>query len=986
MKKTFSKLLFSSIFFLLATAGFAQSVSGLVTSEDGPLPGAAVVVKGTSQGTSTDFDGNFTINANVGDVLEISFVGFSSQEVTISSADQNITVSLEASNELDEVIVTGYGTQNEKEITSAVVKITAEEFNKGPINDAAQLLQGKVAGLSVYNKGGNPNSAGTIRLRGLSTVGANVSPLVVVDGVIGASLDNVDPNDIDSINVLKDGSAAAIYGSRGSSGVIIVTTKSGQSGKMTLNYNGQLASSSILNRIDVMTADEFKAAGGSDLGGDTDWTDAVTRNALSQIHNISASGGFGNTTYRISANSRTKEGIVNNTGFEQFNSRANITTKALNDKLKISFNASFTQRQSQFGNPLVMKYATLFNPTAPIYTAGSEFFPGNSGDVIGGYFETFGLFDSFNPVSIAEQHIWDGERIELNYNMALDYSLTDDLSVYFRAANQTSKNDNRKYVPVTALLDGNALSPTRRGSASFENTRYSFKLYEIYGTYNKSFTGFNLNLTGGYSFQQDNFKNRNFGLGDFPSDVLDFSDNIDASQDLQNAGFITANSYKGPDNKIIAFFGRLNMVIDDAIYVNASVRQEGSTKLGDGNKWGFFPAFGVGADINKYAGTDFDTFKIRLGYGETGSLPGPTGLSQVIYNFGYDSGGTGNTSQARAANPDLKWESKAETNLGVEFAQGKFNATLDLYTRDISDFILETRVDIATYGFDRRFENSGKINTQGIELNLGYEVNDNYQTSINLSSYQTILEEYVLENGDIRANLGAPGQNSTNMVLVRPGEVIGQIWAPRFQSAGADGSPVFADINGDGQVVAAQDKWNDADADFEAAGNGVPTLEMGWSNNLSFGNWSVNAFFRGAFGHSLVNTFRAFYEPRIASQSSYNFVNTSLAIPELTAAQFSSLYVEKADFFKLDNLTVAYNFNIAEGSFITGAQLSANVQNAFVITNYTGTDPEPALVDPGSYSGGNFVPGQGDVLAPGIDRRINYFSSRTVTLGLNINF
>jgi iron complex outermembrane receptor protein len=239
---------------LFSVGIFAQSISGVVTSEDGPLPGATVQIKGTNTGTSTDFDGKYTIAANNGDVLVFSFVGFSSQEVTVAGQDQ-ITVTLSANNELDEVVVTGYGTQNEKEITSAVVQVTAEEFNKGPINQASQLLQGKVAGLSVYNKGGDPNSPATIRLRGLSTVGANVSPLVVVDGVVGASLDNVDPNDIESINVLKDGSAAAIYGSRGSSGVIIVTTKSGRSGELSLSYNGQLSNSSILNRIYVMTRD-----------------------------------------------------------------------------------------------------------------------------------------------------------------------------------------------------------------------------------------------------------------------------------------------------------------------------------------------------------------------------------------------------------------------------------------------------------------------------------------------------------------------------------------------------------------------------------------------------------------------------------------------------------------------------------------------------------------------------------------------------------
>ena len=984
MKNNLIKNILLVFAFFVSIGIYAQSVSGVVTSEDGPLPGATVQVKGTSNGVSTDFDGNFTIQADASDVLMVSFVGFSSQEVTVGDQD-NLTIQLVADNELDEIIVTGYGSQNTKEITSAVVQITAEEFNKGPINNAAQLLQGKVAGLSIYNKGGNPNSPATIRLRGLSTVGSNISPLIVIDGVIGASLDNVDPNDIESINVLKDGSAAAIYGSRGSSGVIIVTTKGGTSGELKLTYNGQVASASILNRVDVMNPTEFKAAGGADLGAETDWTEAVTRNAISQIHNIAASGGFGNTTFRVSANIRENEGIVLNTGFEQFNSRASISTRALDDKLKIDFNASFTKRDSDLGEPLVLKYATLFNPTAPIYTEGSSFFPGNSGDPIGGYFETFGLFDSYNPVSIAEQFQVTGGRTELNYNLSLGYDFSDSFDIQLRAAKQSSQNSSRSYVPVTALLYGNALSPTRRGSATYGDGTYEFKLYEAFANYSLGSDGFNMNLTGGYSFQQDNYTNRSFSLGDFPGDNMDYSYNIGASQDLLNAGFIGASSGRGPDNKIIAFFGRANIVIDDGIYINASVRREGSTKLGDGNKWGTFPAFGIGADLNKYIGTEYELFKIRLGYGETGSLPGGSGLSQVVYGFGYDSGGTGNTAQARAANPDLKWESKAETNLGIDFSQGKLSGSLDLYTRDITDFILDTKVDVATFGFDRRFENSGKINTQGLELNIGYEVTDNYQTNINISTYNTTLEEYVIEEGDIQGNLGSPGQNSTNMVLVKPGEAIGQIWAPRFDGVNADGSVNFGDVNGDGIITASQDKWNDPDGDFINAGNGIPTLELGWSNNINIGNWSVNAFFRGAFGHSLVNTFRAFYEPRLASQSSYNFVNTELALPELTVAQFSSLYVEKADFFKLDNLTVAYNFNLGEGSIIDGAQISANVQNAFVITNYTGIDPEPSLVDGGNLVASGNVSG-GNVLAPGIDRRTNYFTARTVTIGLNINF
>ncbi len=323
--------------FLFSGTIYAQQISGNISDETGPLPGATVVVQGTSTGTVADFDGNYSISASTGDVLVFSFVGFTAQEVTVGN-QTTIDIVLMASNELEEVLVTGYGSQQQKEITSAVVSVGSESFNKGAINDASELLQGKVAGLTIYNRGGNPNASSTIRLRGLSTIGANSSPLVVIDGVIGASLDNVDPSDIESFNVLKDASAAAIYGSRGSSGVLLVTTKKGQAGVSELTYSGQFSTSGVANQIDVMSPGEFVAAGGRDLGSQTDWLDSVTRQAFTQIHNVSASGGAGNSTYRVSANLREAEGILENSGFDQFNARLNFNTTALNDKLKIQLN------------------------------------------------------------------------------------------------------------------------------------------------------------------------------------------------------------------------------------------------------------------------------------------------------------------------------------------------------------------------------------------------------------------------------------------------------------------------------------------------------------------------------------------------------------------------------------------------------------------------------------------------------------------------
>lgn len=954
--------------FLFSGVLSAQQISGNISDETGPLPGATVVVAGTSTGVVADFDGNYSISANSGDVLVFSFVGYSAQEVTVGN-QTTIDIVLIASNELEEVLVTGYGSQQQKEITSAVVSVGEESFNKGAINDASQLLQGKVAGLTIYNRGGNPNSGSVIRLRGLSTIGANSSPLVVVDGVVGASLGNVDPSDIESINVLKDASAAAIYGSRGSSGVILVTTKKGGVGKTELTYNGQFTSSGVLNQIDVMSPGEFIAAGGRDLGSQTDWLDEVTRDAFSMIHNVSASGGNGKSSYRVSANLRENEGILLNSGFDQFNTRLNFTTSALNDKLKIEFSSSFTQRDQKNGFNESLRYATLYNPTAPVFAVDAPY--AFNGAQFGGYFETLGLFDSYNPVSIINQNINNGEGRTLNYGVNLTYNVSDNITAYFRSAAQSSDYANRVYYRTTSLWNGAADSPVRKGSAEFFEQNSDFQLNELYATWRKSNDNMTMAVTAGYSYQKENFNQVFFSLGDFPGDQIDYIDAIEYSQDLLNSGQIGASSDRNPDTEIDAFFARVNLTFNNNIFLNASLRREGSTKLGADNRYGTFPAIGLGADLNSFLDLNgVQQLKARVSYGVTGNLPAGIGLSQEIRGWSWGGGGSagGSTNLLRAANPDLKWEEKSELNFGVDLTMDRFTASLDIYQQTSKDFIINRVVDAAVYGFDRRFENAGQISSDGFELALNYDVTPNWNTGLVLSSNKVVLDEYV-QDADKFGNLGAPGQNSTFVTRVKVGEEIGQLWGPVWDGTVTDGSQNFKDVNGDGQLVVGQNNALDENVDFEVLGNGIPDLEVGWSNQITLGDYTINAFFRGAFGHSLVNTFRAFYEPRVGSQKSYNYINTELANSEIKNANFSSLYVEEADFFKLDNLTISRPLT-------DNINLSLNVQNAFVITSYTGSDPEPALFDLLD----------GNPLAPGIDRRNSYYSSRSFTLGLNVKF
>ena len=376
-------------------------------------------------------------------------------------------------------------------------------------------------------------------------------------------------------------------------------------------------------------------------------------------------------------------------------------------------------------------------------------------------------------------------------------------------------------------------------------------------------------------------------------------------------------------------------------------------------------------------------------------MPRDIGLSTPTFNVNYteeDGQLIPNFTQDRAANPDLKWEVKSEINFGIDLSSSddKLTASLDIYTRDISDFIIERAVDPAVFGASTRFENAGELRPNGFEIALNYQAVETADFSWNpgivMSSYNSVLQSFVQEE-QMQAELGAPGLNGTFMVRVKEGEEIGQIWGPVYDGVADDGGIVYQDVNGDGQLKTGQGDALADDGDFALLGNGLPDLELGFTNQIRYKRWDLNAFFRGAFGHSLVNTARNFYEPRVpGSINSYNRINTELAIDDLEVAAFHSYYVEKADFFKLDNITLGYNFDVSNISWLSNFRAYANVQNAFIITGYTGIDPEPALQDFGAVDNGGRPAINPNVLAPGIDRRNNYFLTRTFTVGLSASF
>ncbi len=975
---------FSLVIGLSVTDSFAQErveVTGVVTdaADGSPLPGASIVVlesdevTGTMIGTTSGMDGSYTISVPPSlNVLRVTFIGYIPQNITIDGRTE-VDIALQQDIRLlDDVVVVGYGVQDQREITSAVATLDVEQFNKGNISDASQLLQGKVAGLIVNNRGGNPNRSSTLRLRGISTVGANTEPLVVIDGVLGASLDNVDPNDIASIDVLKDGSASAIYGTRGSSGVILVTTKTGQASAdgtslVRAEYNGYLSSSSVENNQPIMTASEYVNAGGNDLGSVTDWQDLVTRTGISNVHNLAISGGASNTTYRVSTNFRNVQGVLENSGFEQLNARANLNHTTLNDRLNISLNASSTKRDISNSFEEALRYAVLYNPTAPIRFDNGEFFQAV-------------LFDNYNPAAIIEQNVSEGESTRLNFNMIARLTLTDYLEISTNIARQFQSYNNNEYYPSSSFFRG--LDPG--GLAVRYNNDSDFTLLESYATFRNAVSDrINLTATGGYSFQEQFYQELRVALGNFPTDVNGYHD-IDLSGDrvVGGTGNVDISSYASPNERIIAFFGRVNFTFDSSIFLNASFRREGSTKLGPENQWGNFPAVSVGADLARYM--DFDQIsqlKVRLGYGVTGALPSANGLSQNQFDYSFAGGGT--VSRARDGNDDLKWEEKTEINLGIDYGLlgDRVTGSVDVYTRDIDDFILEVAVPTDQFPSGSQIQNAGSLQTQGLEILVNFDAYNSsdfqWNTGIVFDTYRTELKEYITDQ-QMRANLGSPGQNSTSLIRVKEGEEIGQIWGPVFDGVDANGAPIFKDLNGDGEVISGQGDALNENADFQVLGNGIPDFSLSWTNNMNYKNWNLNFLIRSVFGHSLVNTFRAFYEPiDPGAINSYNRVITEKAVDGLMFSQFSSLYVEPADFVKLDNVTLTYNFDVNAFDFLTRLSAYATVENAFTITDYTGIDPEPVLLDRSSNN---------DVLAPGIDRRTNYFSARTFSIGINVGF
>ena len=985
------------ILLLIATSAWSQTktITGKVTAqEDGTgIPGVNVLEKGTSNGTVTDANGGYSISIAGDGTLIFSFVGYTSQEVPVgnqSTIDVSLTLDVTS---LNEVVVIGYGTQEKKELTSAVTSVKAEDFNRGTVNDPAQLLQGKVAGLNISKAGNDPNGGFNVRLRGIASFGANTEPLVVIDGIIGGSLNTVDPNDIASIDVLKDGSAAAIYGSRGGSGVILITTKTGSAGRFQVEYNGSYAVEDVLNTIDVMSADEYRqVAGAKDFGANTDWFDEVTQTGSYHVHNLSLAGGSGGTSFRGSFNVRDAEGIAINSGFNQINARFNLTQKALNDRATFTVNLSTTRKEAEYGYLESLRYAIISNPTMPVRDDRPSTDSETGGGEFGGYAER-GIFDYFNPVSIAEQNKNEGLDTRLIASLRAEYDFSDIIpgiraSVFYSQQNESE--DRGQYYAKTSKWVG----ANNNGLANKLTKNMYTQLFETTVNYDKDFGGTNLAILGGYSYQD--FYNDGFGMqgGNFLTDAFT-NNNMGTALDFDN-GLGDIVSYAN-SNKLVAFFGRANVNIGGNYFVSASARYEGSSRFGENNKWGVFPAVSAGVTLSNLIEIPaVNSLKLRASYGVTGNQPRDSYLSLQRFgqrgSFFYNGAYGPSYGPVSNANPDLKWETKAEFDFGLDFAMfdSRLTGTADYYIRNTEDLLLSVVVPVPPNLYNETLVNIGELENQGFELALNYaainKANLTWTTGINLATMSTKVVslssgEFSVGEGGVlyRANMGSPGQNDTRLVRVKEGEELGQLWGPVQESVSADGNLVFADLNGDGTFC-------NCNEDRTVIGNGLPTFTMGWNNSLTFGNWDANIFIRGSFGHDLVNSYRGFYEnTEPTTVINYNIVNTKHFDPNIKKATVNSVHVEKADFVKLDNMSIGYSLPL-EGKAVNRFRIYVAAQNLFVITDYSGVDPEVRYVDTNDVDPNGFFPGLPDPLSPGVERRGTYFTTRTFTVGVNLGF
>jgi len=968
------------------TVGQTHKVTGTVKdSETGEtLIGVSVTVKGTSQGVISDINGKFTINVTKPATLIFSSIGYISQNVQVTNQNVLNVGLLQDTQKLDEVVVIGYGTQKKGDVTSSVSNVKAERFNKGAIKDIGQLVQGKVAGLVITNPSGDPTSTTQINLRGTNTLnGTNTNPLVLIDGIPG-SLNTVAPEDVESVDVLKDGSAAAIYGTRGNNGVILITTKQFKAkggGINNVEYSGYISTSQISKRLDMQNAEEFKAMYPTeDHLSNTDWLKEITRTPFTHVHNLTFQGGTATTNYIATANYNSSEGIMLKSANETFQGRIQVNHSMFDNKLQFKLGLSSktnkfpsTSNAGSF-NGYTYRQAILHNPTDPVMNAD------------GSWYENLSKFEYENPVSRLMECNGDVKNTETRYNANVIFRPISDLTLssvlsYVRSNRNHGYSETLNH--ISTLRDG------LNGWSSVGANTYTEKLAEITALYNKTIDDHKFSVLGGYSYNETDYEDMYFSNYGFQDDYFGGWHNIGIGSALK-LGKAGASSSKSTSN-LIGFFGRGTYSFKDKYLLMASLRYEGASQLyGTSNQWGVFPSVSLGWRITQESFMKdqhiFDDLKLRAGYGVTGSQPKDPflGVAMLQYDkYAYVNGKWVQTIvPASNANPDLKWEEKKETNIGLDFSslKGRLSGSIDVYNRKVDGLLYNYTVPTPPNLFPSTLANGGVMENRGLEIllsaipvqNKDFEWNTSVTFSKNSNKLKSLDGSAFKTNSDYFNTgwLAEPVKTESHRVQV--GERIGNFYGFKVVDVDANGKWIYEDR--DGKHV-PYDEFSRAPEDKKIIGNGLPTMYAGWNNNLRYKNFDLSITMRGAFDYQIINEARMYYENpknsrkenRLRSVSDLIFGKVTLN--NTIDPEFNNYYVENGDYWKIDNITLGYTFKSIR-KYVNSIRLYGSVSNALTITGYKGIDPEVSM------SG----------LNPGYDSRDQYPSIRTFTFGVNVKF
>lgn len=980
----------ASLLLVNAMAFAGDKITGIVKDASGePLVGVSIVEVGTNKGTITDIDGKYTLEVAPNAKLRFSYVGFADKEVAARSG--KVVVLAEDNKVLNEVVVVGYGSMRRKDVTSSITTVKSEDLNVGVMTTPAQMLQGKVAGL-VVSTSSNPNESPAITLRGASTLrtGDAMQPYYVVDGVPGVDLSLISADDIASIDVLKDATATAIYGSKAANGVIIVTTKKGKTGAAHVSYNGYVAVENVAKDLDLATAADLRNYAKAnnfelvnDEGANTDWQKEVERTGFSHNHNLAVSGGNDKSNYNVSLNYLSHEGVITGTDMERFTARALAQSEVLKDHLTLSLGVNASQTTSNevptgSNGASVADAMVYYSPTQPVKNEDGSWFRSNS------------VSQYYNPVSMIYEDIQKTVYKRMQLTGKADLKIIDGLTWSANFSYMADQSTQSIYHSTQSQIVNSNGEATR--NTYFGNK----KVFETYGNYQKTFAGkHRLGVMVGYSWEENN-TNDGFGVTvkDFYNDYvkyynLSYANTIDGMNGVESGAESTL--------RMISLYGRANYSFDSRYNFQATLRRDGSSAFGRNNRWATFPSVSASWRLSEEELIKnlhvFDNLNLHLGYGVSGNSLGFDAYT-ALQTYGVSgwfqytdaNGVTSNRHTLGAtsnANPDLKWERTGMFNIGLDFGffNNRLNGTIEYYDKRTSDLIYYYPVSTNRYPFGTMTANVGDISNKGIEITINavpVKTKDfTWETTLNLSHNKNVVEKLSNQLFSVdyipQADANIASNSGVNIQRIMEGCPIGQFYTYEWAGYNEDGISQFYVRDPETGERTGETTIQPTETDQTKTGSAQPKLTYGWNNTLTYRNWSLNMFFQGVLGNKIFNVLRAQYNTVSLISQGKNVLKEALTdqkYGDVNAQYPSDRYLENGSYLRLSTLTLAYNFGKIS-DWASNLSIYATCNNLFTVTGYKGTDPEVSL-------GG---------LTPGIQWRDNYYPhTRTFMLGLKVNF